>query len=174
MIEEITSEERKRSRQSLEEVIEQMVNLGEKDPLTIAKKVFERFDKLWVGAELLMLAEDLIADMARRQLGAVRRSAELAIHPGDEIADNNMRLAKMWIPGEGYKVVAEVTASDLHKKSNWYRNFAAGALKRAVWCEQVIDLLKNEQVEMIGQLKKGLPMLPEEDELPLGLLPPAT
>lgn len=152
--------------QDLEREIEQLVNLGEKDPLDIARKIIERHEPGWVGAELLSRAEDIIAEFARRQLGSVRRSAELMLRPGDLISEGAMRLAKIWVPGEGWKVAAELTSSDLRKRAEWYQKFANAALKRRNWCLEVAELMEIEGAATLGALRASLPALPDDDVLP--------
>lgn len=154
------------SYQDLEREIEQMVNLGERDPLDIARKIIDRHEPGWVGAELLARAEDIIAEFARRQLGSVRRSAELMLRPGDEFAEGAMRLAKIWVPGSGWKVAADLTSADLRARADWYQKFANAALRRRNWCLEVAALMEIEGAETLGKLKAPLPALSEGEVLP--------
>lgn len=153
----------------LETAIEQLVNLGEKDPLDIARKLIERNGETWARLEVAARAEDFITDLARRKLGSVRRSAEIALRPGDEISQGNMRIAKAWIPGEGWKVAADLTASDCIKKANFYGVLSYAARRRESWYREVASLMESEGAETLGKLKADLPALPDgEDLLQLG------
>lgn len=151
----------------LDDAVQQEVILGEKDPIDIARKIIDRNGTHWVGEELLALAEDLIAQMARSALGNARRSAEIALRPGDYVAENRMRIAKLWIPGYGYKVISECNAADLREKAAWYRKARIALAKREEWLLTTADLLDAEGVATIGQLQAQLPALPEEDQLVL-------
>lgn len=151
---------------TLDEAIAQMVNLGESDPLTIARKIVEKNDKQWLAKELVAHSDDFISEMARRQLGAVRRSAELALRPGDQLSSAEMKIAKRWIPGVGWTRVADLTIDDLEKLAAWYAKLANASLKRTHWCREVVVLMKAEGVETLGKLQAALPPLPDDmDEL---------
>lgn len=149
----------------LDDAIEQMVVLGEKDPLDIARKIIDRNGEDWVSKELFELAEDIIAIYARMKLGSRRRSAEVALYPGDYVSEGRMKLAKFWVPGSGWKQVAELNEDDLRTKAEWYANFRRAAARRELWCIQTADLLVQEGVTTVGQLEVPLPILPEGDEL---------
>jgi len=150
---------------NLHEAITSLVNTGESDPLTIAKKIAKRNDKHWLSTELLALAEDLIAEMARQELGRVRRSREVALRPGDQLASAEMKIAKSWVPGFGYKPVGELTEADLVAKATWYERAASALSIRALWCREVVSLMQSEGVAKLGALKAALPVLPDAEEL---------
>lgn len=155
--------------EDLERAIEQLVNLGEKDPLSIARKLINRYGETWARLEVAARAEEVISDLARKKLGANRRSAEIALRPGDEISQGNMRIAKAWIPGVGWKVAAELTISDCIRKSNFYSVLEYAARRRADWYREVAALMEAEGAETLGKLKADLPALPEgEEPLQLG------
>ena len=59
--------------QSLDDAVRQLIELGFKDPLTIARRLENLHDADWVATQLVMLSEDLIAEIARKQLGQRRR-----------------------------------------------------------------------------------------------------
>ena len=149
----------------LETAIEQLVNLGEKDPLDIARKLIERNGETWARLEVAARAQDFIAELARRRLGSVRRSAELALRPGDEISDGHMRIAKVWIPGAGWKVAGDLTVADCLARASWYRNFANAAMRREEWYREVAHLMEDEGAATLKDLKAPLPALPEGELL---------
>ena len=147
----------------LDDAIEQLVVLGERDPLDIARKIIDRNGEDWVSKELLDLAEDIIAIYARAKLGARRRSAEVALYPGDYVSEGRMKTAKFWVPGFGWKVFADATAEDLRLKSAWIANFRNALARRELWYLQVADLLEEQDVVTVGQLDVPLPALPDSD-----------
>lgn len=148
----------------LDEAVQQLVILGEKDPLSIARKIIDRNGDEWVSEELLSIAEDIIAQIARSKLGNARRSAEIALHPGDYVAEGRMKIAKMWVPGFGYKRVSDLTASDLRAKASWYTSARRAVAKREIWCLQTAGLIEREGVTTLGELTAPLPALPEDDD----------
>ncbi len=151
---------------TLEEAISQLVSLGQKDPLTIARKVIEKNDKHWLAVELTSLAEDVIAEMARKLLGSQRRSSERALTPGGgPMASAELKLRSFWVPEVGYKKAADLTSGDLRARASWYDQMSVAALRRASWCREVADMVDAEGVETLGKLRKDLPALPEEGDI---------
>ena len=152
---------------TLEDAIAQFVNLGEKDPVVIARKLIEREDEEWLGEQLRGYAEDLIADMARRRLGSVRRSAQLALRPGDELTSAQMKIVKAWVPGLAggeWKRASELTPEDLDAQAKWYESLAGAVVRRAMWCRQVAAMIRSEDCGKLGKLKATLPALPDPPE----------
>jgi hypothetical protein len=85
----------------LSAVIEQLVNLGEKDPLTIVRKLEERHGADWLREQGALHAADFAADLARRLLGSQRRQAEVALRPGDRATSADLQIKSYWIPEAG-------------------------------------------------------------------------
>jgi hypothetical protein len=155
---------------SLEAAIRQLIELGFKDPLAIARRLESMHGPDWLAAQLAMLSEDLIAEIARKELGRRRRGYELALKPGQPLAYANMKLAGFWIPAEDgtptWKAAAEVTAEDLDRRAAWYESFAIGVLRRAQWCRRVAALMRHEGAAVLAELRAELPPLPEPEPLP--------
>lgn len=149
---------------SLEEAIQKLINLGEKDPLNIARAICERNDKDWLLSELEALAEDVVADIARRRLSGQRRSAEIALRPGDEIASAELKLRSFWIPGKGWTRAAELAANDLRVRATWEERLAGSIMRRVEWMREVAGLMDSEGVKKLGQLKATLPALPDDEQ----------
>lgn len=149
----------------LEAQIEILVNLGERDPLNIMRKLIERYGHQWAEAEVALRAEDFITDLARRRLGSTRRRAELELVSGNELSAAHLRLAKFWIPNQGWKQAVELTASDLRARADWYHVFALAARRREAWCREVADLMDYEGVATLGDLQTPLPVLPSNEEV---------
>ena len=148
---------------NLEQAIQQMIELGEKDPLEIARKIEKRYGAEWLASELSAHAEQLVAQIARQRLGAIRRSAEVALRPGDDMSQQDMKIAKVWVPDQGWKVAAELTADDLLLKAAWYERLAGAAMTRASWCREVAEMIVGDGVTKLGRLKRPLPPLPTGD-----------
>ena len=145
---------------TLDEAITQLIELGEKDPLEIARKIEKRHGTDWLASELSAQAEQLVAQIARQRLGAVRRSAEVALRPGDEVSQADMKIAKVWVPEHGWKVAAELTSEDLLLKAAWYERLSFAASSRAQWCREVAEMIVADGVSKLGRLKRPLPPLP--------------
>jgi len=154
---------------SLEGAVRQLIELGYKDPIAIARRLESLYDAAWLATQLVMLSEDLIAEMARKQLGQRRRGYELALRPGQPLAEANMRLAGFWIPAADgtplWKAAGDVTPEDLDRRAAWYESFAIGVLRRAQWCRQVAALMRVEGASVLSQLRVELPELPEPEVL---------
>lgn len=145
---------------TLDEAIAQLIELGEKDPLEIARKLETRHGHEWMVEQLGALSEQLVAQIARQRLGSIRRSAEVALRPGDELSQGEMKIAKVWVPEHGWKVAADLTADDLLLKAAWYERLAGAAATRAAWCREVADMIVVDGVSKLGRLKRPLPPLP--------------
>ncbi len=150
---------------NLDEAVGNLVELGELDPLVIARKVEQRNGREWLGEELLARAEQIVAEIARQQLGAFRRSAEVALRPGDEMSQAEMKIAKVWVPEEGWKVAANLTVEDLIAKAVWYERLMSAAGMRAQWLREVAGMMVEDGVKKLGGLKRPLPPLAGIDEL---------
>lgn len=151
----------------LDEAIAQLVNLGEKDPLTIARKLASDHGEEWVRDELLARSEDLLALLARAVLGSQRRSAEMALQPGNIVATSELKLRSYWVPDEGWKRANELTRDDLLARAHWYDLIAHASSKRAAWLRRVVDLMDKQGVSTLGDVHGELP--PLDDDGPLGL-----
>jgi hypothetical protein len=155
---------------SLEAAVRQLIELGFTDPLQIARRLEAMHDSDWLATQLVMLSEDVIAEMARKQLGQRRRGYELALRPGQALDQTKLKLAGFWIPAEdgtpAWKAAGEITPEDLDRRAAWYESFAIGVLRRAQWCRQVAALMRHEGVPVLAQLRAELPPLPEPELLP--------
>lgn len=152
----------------LDTAIEQLVQSGERDPLDIARKLINQHGQTWARLEVAARAEDLIADLARRKLGSVKKQGTAVVQtlrPGSEISADRLRIAKVWIPGEGWKRAAELTVSDCLKRASFYRLLSDTAQRRAGWYQEVASLMEAEGAKTLGQLKAELPALPTHEEL---------
>jgi len=155
---------------SLEGAVRQLIELGLNDPLEIARRLERMHDPEWLSAQLAMLSEDLIAEMARKQLGQRRRGFEVALRPGQPLAQTKMKLVGFWIPAAdgtpAWKAAGEITPEDLDRRAAWYESFAIGVLRRAQWCREVAAMMRHEGAPVLSQLRAELPPLPEPEALP--------
>lgn len=151
---------------SLEEEIQRLITLGEKDPLDAARKLIEANGPEWVNEQLAAYQEDVIAEMFRRRLGAIRRGAELVLHPGDQHSQGELKLASAWVPGVGWKRAADLTAEDLRARAHFYDVIAHASQRRSAWCREVASMMDEDNVRTLGKLRRPLPALPDDDDLP--------
>ena len=150
----------------LEEAIEQLITLGEKDPLTIARKLIERHGSEWAEHEVALRAEDYIQIMARMRLGTRRRSAEVALRPGDERSQIEFRVSSIWIPMEGWLPASAVTAPMLREKAAFYGKIAEASIRRKYWYLEVADLMDAQGVPTLAEYSGDLPPLPSAGDIP--------
>jgi hypothetical protein len=145
---------------TLDDAIAQEITLGEKDPLTIARKIQKKLDDHWLAKELLSLAEEIVSDRARQRLGSQRQSSMVALRPGDHIASSELRLRSVWVPGKGWTRAADMTDEDCDAVSRFYLKLASASTVRAIWYATVADMIRVEGVKTLGRLKAALPALP--------------
>lgn len=150
---------------TLEEAIAQAVNLGEKDPLEIARKIIAKNGPDWLAAELGALAEDIIAERARHALGNVRRGAEIALRPGDHRSQQEVKVSSFWVPGVGWKKGGDVTPDDLRVRAAFYERLSFAAVRRAAWCRDVAELMEAQGAKRLRDFKGELPQLPEDENV---------
>jgi len=144
---------------TLDEVIRQLINLGEKDPLVIARKIEEREDEKWLRDELYALREDTISEMARGRLNGARHSAMKALRKGQPQTKAELLIKGEWVPNFGWKKLADWTAADLRARENYYLKISGTAHKLATWCHECVVLMEVEGVKTLGKLKAELPEL---------------
>lgn len=148
---------------NLHESIANLVDTGHADPAVIALKIMERHDEDWIARELLAEAGDLITEIARRELGARRRRAEVTLAPGDAVSQGELRIAKAWVPNVGWKVAGDLTREDLISRASWYERFADASTRRAEWCREVAALMDEQGVSRLGEVTGDLPVLRRGD-----------
>lgn len=154
-------------RPDLDRAIEQLINLGERDPQSLTDKLLKQHDEEWVREELYLRREDFITDLARTRMRAIARADELALIPNDPVKSSELQIKRFWIPNEGWKRGSDLTPGDLDARAAWYENFAKASLRRAQWLRNVAQKLRDAGAETLGDYKEPLPPLPADDELEL-------
>jgi hypothetical protein len=112
----------------------------------------------------------VLADIARHELGRVRRSMEVALRPGDVAASANIKTAKVWVPGSGFKRAADVTQEDALAIARWYHKAGTSLFRRSAWWYEVVGVMKEQAVTTLGMVKGALPPLPDDEALDLPAL----
>lgn len=148
---------------TLEEAITQAINLGEKDPLEIARKIEREQGREWMGEQLVLYAEDLVAEIARQRLGVNRRLNQLALRPGDVKSQAELKLDSFWVPEFGWKRAADLTSADLRARAAWYDRAIDSLRVHGDWCREVAGMMDADRVKTLGKLKRPLPALPERE-----------
>lgn len=151
---------------TLEELIDQQINLGHKDPHEIPA-LLERA----LGDDLFEVVKpyisDFIAEMGRHRLGQLRRQSVAKIS-AKTIADPEIMLQSMWVPEEEgpnitYKRIADMTAADFEARAAYLEHMARGIARSAEWCRDCAKAIKKAKVATAGELGT-LPPLPETVE----------
>lgn len=153
-------------RESLEEAISRGINLGHSDPLEIARGVISKHGEEWLAAELKAHSEEIVSEIARQWLGRQRRSATLpsVLQKSTDLkVKGEVMLAKIFIPGEGWKSLGECTAADLSAREKFYLRAASSMVRWASWCRDCIDAMQAQGVDQLGKLSGQLPELPEAE-----------
>lgn len=152
---------------SLEDAIRQMINLGENDPITIARKCADLHGGTWVAEQLAAHWEEILAEIARQQIGNERRAAIVSVgglraRKGRSIAKRNVLLATMFIPSKGYIALGDATVADLEEAASYRQRMADGLVRWATYYGDLADRLKAQGVDKVSRLKGELPPLPQE------------
>jgi hypothetical protein len=145
----------------LDSAIESLINLGEKDPLVIARKLKKRYGNDWVVAELMARDEEILAEMARLRLGNLRRSAVKSVsitHAPKQRSE--LMIASMWVPNVGWKKVGDLTPEDLRKRAHFHMALSLRNEQIAQWCNECADEIEKEGVQTMGDLHV-IPSLPD-------------
>ncbi len=148
---------------TLEEAIVQLIELGEKDPLDIARKLEHRHGLEWLSEELVSHREEIAAEFARQVLGRRRRASALPAVIEGTTTKREVMLASIFIPGEGWKALGDCTAEDLAAREQFYLKAAGSMVRWASWCRDCIEQMRDQGVEKLGRLKGPLPQLPEAE-----------
>jgi len=148
---------------SLEQAVRQLINLGENDPLDIARKIEARYEESWLRDELWALRQDVFSDIARTRINGSRQTAMKALRSGEPMTKAKLLLHSEWVPNEGWKALSSWTADDLQARADYYRRIASTCAHLADWCEDCAALIEAEGVKTLGKVKADLPELGSDD-----------
>lgn len=144
---------------TLQEAIEQAINLGEKDPRAIAATLRKRYDDKWLASELMQIADDVISGEARKILSGERRSSQSLGKIGS-LPKRDLMLQAAWLPGLGWIEFGKFTTANFETLALQYRKGAAALSRYAEWCEASAALMREQEVAEFRQVKGQLPALP--------------
>lgn len=148
----------------MEQAIQQMINLGVKDPLEGARKCVDLYGVRWVAEELAANWEPFIAEAFRQALGNQRRAAIVSIgdraRRGGKVAKREAVLCSMFIPSKGYIALGDATAEDLAEAAAYRRKMADGLHRWADFYESVQALVVDQGVARVRDVRGSLPELP--------------
>lgn len=147
---------------NLEELIDQQINLGHKDPHTYPDLLRQA-----LGDELITIItpylDDFIAEMGRQRLNNIRRQSVARI-TNTSLGDPQIMLRSMWVPtSDGkitYKPIGDMTANDFDARADYLEHMAHGIKVSAQWCRDVAQAIRNQNVKTAKRLKT-LPPLPD-------------
>lgn len=148
---------------TLEDLIDQQINLGYKDPHQIPD-LLER----QLGDDLFNVVKpyiaDFIAEMSRHRIGNLRRKSVARITKSG-LQDPEILLRSMWVPDPEhksivYKRIADLTPDDFDARAAYLDHMADGITRSAEWCRDCANAIRSANVETAGQLDH-LPPLPE-------------
>lgn len=146
---------------TLEEAIAQLVDLGESDPVELARKLEARYDSKWIDAQLAEHRLELVAEIARQFMGSRRRSATKALAVATEAPKREVLLGTVFIPGQGHKKIGELTAEDCDARERFYVAAAGTFLRYAGWFASCAVAIRKQGVARLADVRGALPALEE-------------
>lgn len=153
---------------SLEEAIQQLITLGEKDPAEIARKIEERHGRDWLADELLARSTEFVGGMARQRLGAERRHAVVRI-PKTDVPAGELKLKSVWIPDllapgvGGHKAMADCTAEDFDRRATWLTGLSEAVARQSQWFRDLADRMRDQGAKTFRGYRGQLPTLPDPE-----------
>lgn len=148
--------------QTLEELIDQQINLGNKDP-----HEFPEILRRSLGTEIVEIAspyiDDFIAEMARHRLSA-RRRASIAKITSRSLQSGDVLIRSLWVPTHDgnivYKAIGEMQPEEFEARADFMDRLVLGIKAHAQWCRDVAEQMRHENVTRAKELS-GLPPLTE-------------
>lgn len=149
--------------QDLVQHIEQELNLGQRDPHKIWKRLERKLGKEKLQELALPYLPDFISDMARQRLNQQRRTAIAKITTKALENQAEVMLKSLWVPSEEgivYKRIADMSADDFRDRASYLDRMVVGIAVHAAWCREVADAMDKQGVAQAKDLAV-LPSLPE-------------
>lgn len=141
---------------NLREAIEQQVNLGNRDPLTVADNVLRLYGEETVASWLDV--RTVVFDAARQYLSMSRRGAEARASqhalPSEQASE--MRRESVWVDGKGYVDADDLTADDCLVRAEHYRTLAAQNEAKARLYESWAAAIRAAGVGTLGEVPEHL------------------
>lgn len=158
----------------LRDAITREINMGEKDPLTIARNLARNYGVDWIAVELAQNWEEIIAEIARKMLGDARRSSVVSLSgyarqqsaeqkrtgKRPDVGKRPILIQSIFVPKRGYIAVGDATIEDLAAVSALRRKLADGVYRWANWFDSVRASMVEQKVLRVRELKGQLPALP--------------
>jgi hypothetical protein len=143
---------------TLRDAIQQLVNLGEKDPREILEKLRDRNGDEWLRDEVAELAEEFVLEIARQELGRRRRASEISRVVQGDNTTGEIKIQSKWIPVVGYKAIGDLTVADCRAVADHYRQLehAAGTRFRAY--NALANLMEEQGVSLVREVRGVLPL----------------
>lgn len=163
--------------QTLEELIDQQINLGHHDP----HEIYPLLENL-LGDDLLDIVKpyiaDFISEMGRQRINNKRRAEVIKISPANS-KSREIMLQSLWVPAKAvstptqkkspedaatgitYKRIADMTADDFDARAEYLERMAAGIANHAQWCRDCANQMRTEGAKTANKLKH----LPELHDL---------
>lgn len=146
----------------LEQALDLVIEEGERDPLSVARKVIDTHGEHWVLNQLRPHMLEIVAGMARKKIRPLKRTpAPVPIDLSRQLEQRT----RVWIPGVGYKIISDLTAEDLRKKAEGFWRVEGIARRNRNLCLDLIEEMKKQGATRLGQLEGPLPPL-SFNELP--------
>lgn len=146
----------------LQDAIRQQINLGERDPLTIYRKVESLYGSEWLAAQLVAYRQDIVSEIARHELGASRRASLSAVvrSTGGKVAKREKMLASVFVPGAGWRAFGECNREEVASVIALYRRLEMASRRYGDFYQRVLDLMVEQGAETVKQLRGALPDVP--------------
>ncbi len=152
---------------SLDSAIAQLLNLGERDPLTIARKLLDLRGGDWIADQLAAHWEEIITEIARQRIGSERRSTITSLsefaRKGKSAPKREVVLLTIYTPSRGYIAIGDATDADLAEAATLRRKLAEGLFRWADYFDALREQLQAQGVQRVRDLKGSLPELPRPD-----------
>jgi len=148
---------------TLDGAIEDAVESGHHDPITVVDALKTRHGLPWLKKAVGAKAEDFARDRAREILNLTRRKVERKARIEAEESPNGraktatLQPAQVWIPdadGGSFTAYLDVTAADLRAKAAWYRRRAEAFTAYAAWLYDVADEMDAAGATVLAELEE--------------------
>jgi hypothetical protein len=142
---------------TLKDAIGEEIAAGASDPHEVARIVAEKYGLTWLSRQLMKISGDLVADLARAQIAASRRSsitlASVVAGAEPRVVTRELILESAWLPGTGWVKFGDFTAENFEELAETYRRGARSLNYYAAWCEEQAAAMRAQGVERFHELE---------------------